>query len=111
MYVNPIRPRYTKHGSRRPCPNKGKPATYRVVKSISTGRAARGDWEGHTSKDWQRNLGDPAWWKGNGVTLPTCPYKVSPKGGPRPCRESDQSVVAMKRGNSRRAKGLSFDHV
>ena len=137
--VNPIRPRYG-YSMVTNLPETAKSATGEEVMSTSTHRAIRGDWGGRAPKDRPVTSGDPARRRHPGEKRGVCAVdrgsrvrrngrertcasttRRALRGWPRPRgihnplggrgRDSEGSIVAMKRGNARRAKGPHFSHV
>jgi hypothetical protein len=91
-------------------PDMLKPITCEEVTNKSTHGIIRGDWRGRVSKDWQWDPGRPARCIKREVSeiqkyIGINNYVTCRK------RESERSIVAMRRGNSRVAKGPYFSHV
>jgi hypothetical protein len=87
-----------------------KPVTREEETNRSTHGISRGDWGGRVLKDWQWGPGSPARCIKREVSeIQKCiginNYVTCRK------RESERSIVAMKRGNARGAKGPYFSHV
>jgi hypothetical protein len=91
-------------------PDMLKPITCEEVTNKSTHGIIRGDWGGRVSKDWQWDPGRPARCIKREVSEI---QKYIGINNYVTCRkwESERSIVAMKRGNARGAKGPYFSHV
>lgn len=87
-----------------------KPVTREEETNKSTHGISRGDWGGRVSKDWQWDPGRPARCIKRKVSEIQKYMGINNHVTCRK-RESERSIVAMKRGNSRGAKGPYFSHV
>jgi hypothetical protein len=87
-----------------------KPVTREEETNKSTHGISRGDWGGRVSKDWQWDPGRPARCIKREVSEIQEYMGINNHVTCRK-RESERSIVAMKRGNSRGAKGPYFSHV
>ena len=75
-----------------------------------THEVIRGDWRERVSKDWQQVPGDPPLSTNGEESVLQGYLGINNHLYPRR-RESERSIVAKKRGNSRGAKGLYVSHV
>ncbi len=87
-----------------------KPITHEEETNISTHGIIRGGWRERMSKDWQRGPGRPARCIKREVSEIQKYMGINNHVTCRK-RESERSIVTMKRGNARGAKGPYFSHV
>jgi len=91
-------------------PEMPKPIIHGEETIICTHEVIRGDWRERVSKDWQQVPGDPSLCIHGEESVLQGYMGINNHISCRR-RESERSIVAKKRGNSRGAKGLYVSHV
>ncbi len=91
-------------------PNMLKPIIHGEETIICTHEVIRGEWRERVSKDWQQVPGGPPLSLNGEESVLQGYLGINNHLYPRR-RESERSIVAKKRGNSRGAKGLYVSHV